>query len=89
LAPCADPVPFRQREQWQRKKPSNSPEMWNRTTPQRQEPDVIWVMGVLARFEPMAAVEWRQPCRLVPRFYRNPVMPARGMVMPSRSATRH
>lgn len=38
LAECADPVPFRQRAQWHRKKLSNAPEISNLTARHRHAP---------------------------------------------------
>jgi hypothetical protein len=40
LAAWADPVSFRQREQWHRKKLSKAPRISNRTAPHWQEPHV-------------------------------------------------
>jgi hypothetical protein len=49
LAPCADPVSLRQREQWQRKNASNDPVISNVTAPHWQEPFVFWVMRFPAK----------------------------------------
>jgi hypothetical protein len=41
FAAWADPLSLRQREQWQRKKLSKSPDIWNFTVPHRHCPSVM------------------------------------------------
>ncbi|WP_246802524.1 hypothetical protein [Donghicola eburneus] len=61
FAEWAEPLSLRQREQWQRKKLSNSPDMWNLTTPQRHCP----VVGLLSIHTPRD----RQPLPPVERIH--------------------
>lgn len=66
LAPWAVPLPFRHREQWQRKKLLKEPLMSKRTVPQRQEPEMLdgfeeaADMSLISAHVELGPVRWSQ-----------------------------